>query len=164
MVVKNNAFLLNGSHIPLNRLEVRIVNPDFIDPPTSRISRRDIRADSLGGRIDGAVNAPIPGSSGTLVYDSGTGTSFSAIFRGLNPEERQLAISGQTRVMGWQRTTAAGDRLGMTIYEVVRSAAPVLAVARQGRMLSSGQRPQRRPFTTRRPRCSTPPIGPISRR
>jgi len=99
VVVKNNAFLLNGSHIPLNRLEVRIVNPDFIDPPTSRISRRDIRADSLGGRIDGAVNAPIPGSSGTLVYDSGTGTSFTAIFRGLNPENGSWP--SQDRRVSW---------------------------------------------------------------
>jgi hypothetical protein len=123
VVIKGNAALSGGGRIPLNRLEVRIVNPEFINPPTSRIGKRDIRADSIGSRVDGA-NAPISGTSGTIAYDptpagsSTPVTTFTAIFRGLNPEERQLAVEGQTRVMGWQQTTAAGDRLGMTIYEV----------------------------------------------
>jgi hypothetical protein len=113
VVVKGKAILANGSRIPLNRLEVRIVNPEFIGTLTSRITKRDIRADNIGSRIDG-----VAGSSGTLAYDSATGTSFTATFRGLNADERQLAVSGQTRAMGWQQTTGAGDRLGMTIYEV----------------------------------------------
>lgn len=118
VVIKGKATLPSGARIPLNRLEVRIVNPEFIGSPGSRITKRDIRADSLGGRVDGAGGAPISGTSGTLAYDSATGTSFTATFRGLNDEERQFAVSGQTRVMGWQQTTGAGDRLGMTIYEV----------------------------------------------
>lgn len=118
VIIKGKAILPSGSRIPLSRLEVRIVNPEFIDTLTSRITRREIRADSIGGRIDGPTGAPIPGTSGTLSYDSATGTSFTATFRGLNADERQLAVSGQTRVMGWQQTTGAGDRLGMTIYEV----------------------------------------------
>ena len=117
VVVKGKAILASGSRIPLNRLEVRIINPEFFDTLTSRIEDRDIRADSSGGSIKGA-NGPVPGTSGTLAYDSATGTSFTATFRGLNEDERQLAVSGQTRVMGWQQTTGAGDRLGMTIYEV----------------------------------------------
>jgi hypothetical protein len=117
VVVKGSAILPNGNRIPLARLEVRIVNPEFINPPASRIEKRDIRADSAGGRIDGP-NAPIPGTSGTLAYDSPNSTSFTATFRGLNPEERLLAVAGQTRIMGWQQTNGAGDRLGMTIYEV----------------------------------------------
>jgi hypothetical protein len=112
VVIKGSAVLPGGGRIPLNRLEVRIVNPDFITP------RRDIRADSAGGRIDGANGVPIPGTSGTLAYDSATATTFTAVFSGLSDFERQLAVEGQTRVMGWQQTTAAGDRLGMTIYEV----------------------------------------------
>ena len=132
VVVKGNAILPNGSRIPLNRLEVRIVNPEFIDPPSSRISKRDIRADSAGGRIDGPQNRPVPGSSGTLAYDSASGTSFTATFRGLNPEERLLAVAGQTRVLGWQQTTGAGDRLGMTIYEVGEIGGPGIAGCPQG--------------------------------
>lgn len=117
VVVKGNAMLPGGARIPLGRLEVRIVNPDFEDPPTSRISSRDIRADRFGSRFDGPGGNPIPGTSGTLAYDA-TGTTFTAIFRGLNAEERQLAVSGQTRVLAWQQTNNAGDRLGMTIFEV----------------------------------------------
>lgn len=118
VVVKGSAVLANGNRIPLNRLEVRIVNPDFIDPPNSRITKRDIRADTAGGRIDGDGGNPIPGTNGTLAYDSTTAATFTAIFSGLNEYERRLVVEGQTRVMGWQQTTAAGDRLGMTIYEV----------------------------------------------
>ena len=109
VVIKGKAQLANGSRIPLNRLEVRIINPDF---EGTRIARRDIRADSAGGRVEN-----IPGATGTLAYD-GTATTFTAVFRGLNADERLLAVEGQTRVMGWQQTTTAGDRLGMTIYEV----------------------------------------------
>ncbi|MGX4642414.1 hypothetical protein [Massilia sp. SYSU DXS3249] len=118
VVVKGKAVLPGGGRIPLSRLEVRIVNDEFIGTDTSRIGKRDIRADSLGGRIDGTDGNPIPGTSATLAYDAATGTSFTATFRGLNADERQLVVSGQTRVMGWQQTTGAGDRLGMTIYEV----------------------------------------------
>ncbi|TFZ05489.1 hypothetical protein EZ313_02115 [Ramlibacter henchirensis] len=113
VVIKGTAQQANGSRIPLNRLEVRIINPDFIDPPTSRINRRDIRADNAGGRVEG-----IAGATGTLAYDTATSTSFTAVFTGLNDAERALAVAGQTRVLAWQQTTAAGDRLGITIHEV----------------------------------------------
>ena len=113
VVVKGQALLANGSRIPLARLEVRIINPDFRDPTISRITRRDIRADSAGGRVDG-----VPGGTGTLAYDSDTASTFTAVFTGMNAAERQLAVDGQTRAMAWQQTTAAGDRLGITIFEV----------------------------------------------
>jgi hypothetical protein len=113
VIVKGKAQLADGSPIPLDRLEVRIINKDFIDPPTSRITRRDIRADISGGRILG-----VPGGGGTLAYDSPTATTFTAVLFGMNAAERLLAVQGQTRVMGWQVTTAGGDRLGVTIYEV----------------------------------------------
>lgn len=113
VVVKGQAALANGSRIPLNRLEVRIVQPAYRDTAGSRITRRDIRADSVGGRIDG-----VPDSSARLTYDSTSGTAFTAVFTGLNAVERQLTVEGQTRAMSWQQTTAAGDRLGMTIFEV----------------------------------------------
>ena len=119
VVVKGKAELANGGgRIPLDQLEVRIINPDFRWGAGSRITRRDIRADSAGGRVAGP-----PGATGTLAYDlltSGNNQplTFTAVFSGLNADERMLAVEGQTRVMGWQQTTAAGDRLGMTIYEV----------------------------------------------
>lgn len=125
VIIKGSALLANGNRIPLNRLEVRIVNPEFIDPTVSRIGKRDIRADSAGGRVDGNNGNPIPGTSGTLAYD-GTTANFVAVFNGLNASERQLAVDGQTRVMAWQQTTAAGDRLGMTIYEVGEFGGPGL--------------------------------------
>lgn len=125
LVVKGKAQLANGNRIPLNRLEVRIINPDFIGTLDSRITRRDIRADSAGGRVDG-----VPGGTGTLAYDAPVSPStilpltFTAIFTGLTANERLLAIEGQTRALGWQQTTAAGDRLGMTIFEVGESGGP----------------------------------------
>ena len=124
VVIKGKAQLANGSRIPLNRLEVRIVNPDFIGATGSRIGRRDIRADSGGGRVDGVGGNPIPGTSGTLAYDAPAVAStlplpvtFTAVFSGLNVDERRLVVEGQTRAMAWQQTAPAGDRLGMTIYE-----------------------------------------------
>ena len=117
VVIKGKAQLANGNPIPLNRLEVRIINPGFIGAPGSRIGRRDIRADSAGGRVQDAGGNAIAGTRGTLAYD-GTAATFTAVFSGLNAVERRLVVEGQTRVMGWQQTTAAGDRLGMTIYEV----------------------------------------------
>ena len=116
VVVKGKAQLANGSRMALSRLEVRIVNPEFIGAPGSRIGKRDIRADSAGGRVDGVGGNPIAGTRGTLAYD-GTASTFTATFSGLNAEERSLVVEGQTRAMAWQQTTAAGDRLGMTIYE-----------------------------------------------
>lgn len=118
VVIKGKAQqLANGERIPLNQFEVRIVNRDFIDPLTSRIGKRDIRADSTGGRIDGTNGQPIPGTSGSLAFDA-SGTTFTATFTGLTASERTLVVEGQTRVIGWQQTSPAGDRLGMTIYEV----------------------------------------------
>ena len=117
VVIKGKAQLTDGTPISLTQLEVRIVNPGFIGSG-SRIGRRSIRADSAGGRVDGIGGTPIPGTSGTLAYDSATASTFTAVFSGLNDYERLLVVEGQTRVMGWQQTTAAGDRLGMTIYEV----------------------------------------------
>lgn len=112
VVVKGQAATAGG-RIPLARLEVRIVQPAYRETTGSRITRRDIRADSAGGRVDG-----VPGGTGTLAYDSPTATTFTAVFTNLNAVERQLTVDGQTRVLSWQQTTAAGDRLGMTIFEV----------------------------------------------
>jgi hypothetical protein len=102
-------------------MEVRIVNPEFIDPTISRIGKRDIRADSTGGRIDDKNGKPISGTSGTLVYDTkdnSGGLNFTATFLGLTPTEQELVVEGQTRIMAWAATDTAGNRLGVTIFEV----------------------------------------------
>ena len=117
VVVKGTAQLANGSPIDLSLLEIRIINNEFIDPSKqfSRIGKRDIRADSAGGRIDGT------NGRGILAYDTTdnpTGTKFTATFTGLAATELQLVVEGQTRVMGWKSTDAAGNRIGVTIYEV----------------------------------------------
>ena len=142
VVVKGNAALANGSRIPLNRMEVRIIQPAYRETTGSRIDRRDIRADNAGGRLDG-----VPGGTGTLAYDGATGTAFTAVFTGLNAVERQLTVEGQTRAMAWQQTTPAGDRLGLTIFEVGEVGGPGFGGCPPGR---GGAVP---------PRPPTPPGG-----
>ncbi len=132
VVITGRALQGDGTPSLVNQIEVRILNPGFINPPGSRIGKRDIRADSAGGRIDDAAGKPIGGTSGTLAFDplysdrSNVG-AYTAVFRGLNDFERQLVVEGETRVMGWQQTTAAGDRLGLTIYEVGQLGGPGFA-------------------------------------
>jgi hypothetical protein len=119
--IKGTAQLASGAPIDLSLMEVRIINPAFIDPTISRIGKRDIRADSTGGRIDDKNGKPISGTSGRLVYDTTNnpgGLNFTATFLGLTPAEQQLVVEGQTRIMAWAATDTAGNRLGVTIYEV----------------------------------------------
>ncbi|HEU5455499.1 MAG TPA: chitobiase/beta-hexosaminidase C-terminal domain-containing protein, partial [Nocardioides sp.] len=57
---------------------------------------------------------------GNLVRDNSPGAApgaFIATHSGLTAVQRDKAIAGQTRVLGWQATNAAGDRLGITIWE-----------------------------------------------
>ncbi len=88
-------------------VEQRIVNPAFRDlPAPDALERRDIRA-VLGGDV--APNGElVPGANG----------EFAATYDGLNAAQRAAAVEGQTRVLAWQATNAAGDRLGITIHEV----------------------------------------------
>jgi hypothetical protein len=131
VVIKGTA-QANGSPIDLSLLEIRIINREFIDPSRlfSRIGKRDIRADSAGGRIDGTDGKPISGTRGILAYDpydaekNPNRTNFTATFTGLSPTELQLVVEGQTRVMGWASTDGAGNRLGVTIYEVAEFGGP----------------------------------------
>lgn len=113
--------------IDISRLEQRIIQPDFIveeadaDPNDSRITRRDIRADSLGGRVQGPDGEQI--GEGNLSYDSATSDpndpnrfNWTATYTGLNAAERQLAVDGQTRVLSWL-AVQGGERAGITIFE-----------------------------------------------
>ena len=93
-----------GNPLPLSRVEQRIVQPELREPPEP-LEKRDIRATT---------------DDGNLVRDNSPGAApgaFIATHSGLTAIQRQKAIEGQTRVLGWQRTAANGDRLGITIFE-----------------------------------------------
>jgi len=107
----------DGTRIPLGQLEQRIIQPDFRGTTGSRIDRRDIRADSTGGRVDG-----VAGAAGNLRYT--TGNNWRAVYTGLNGTEEQLALEGQTRILSWLAANEAGDRFGITIYEVGEQGGP----------------------------------------
>ncbi|HET7195500.1 MAG TPA: chitobiase/beta-hexosaminidase C-terminal domain-containing protein [Nocardioides sp.] len=93
-----------GNPLPLNRVEQRIVNPDFRDL-ANPLERRDIRATTDDGNLkpDNSPGAP-PGA-------------FIATHTLQFADQRQAALAGQTRVLGWMRTAPNGDRLGITIWE-----------------------------------------------
>jgi large repetitive protein len=104
VVVHGVALDDKGDPLPLARVEQRIVQPEFREPPEP-LEKRDIRATT---------------DDGNLVRDNSPGASpgaFIATHSGLSAVQRQKAIEGQTRVLGWQRTAANGDRLGITIFE-----------------------------------------------
>lgn len=112
-----------SKRIPLEQLEVRLVNPSFITTKDSRITKRDIRVTSTGVRVEGNFKTPVP--TGILRYDSANSNNFTAVFYGLNAVERKLAVEAQTRVLAWQRVDKDGERLGMTIYEVGEIGGPM---------------------------------------
>lgn len=101
VVIHGVALNDQGNPMPLGRVEQRIVNPEFREGATP-LEKRDIRATTDDGnlRVDPAVRG-----------------GFIATHSGLNAVNQQKAIDGQTRVLGWQTTNAAGDRMGITIWE-----------------------------------------------
>ncbi|HZQ26906.1 MAG TPA: choice-of-anchor D domain-containing protein [Acidimicrobiales bacterium] len=72
-----------GNQLPVNQLDVRIVNGSLF----AVNGRRDIRA---------GVGAGV-GAVGTLTYDTATGTAFTASFAGLSATDVSLAMSGLVR-------------------------------------------------------------------
>jgi hypothetical protein len=135
VVIKGKA-LQGITPIPLARIEVSIRNKDFLqtntpNPPSeNRIDKQDIRITSAGADVRG-VNGPVPGVTGTLVYDAKTAACpagcFTATFIGLNATERNLAIAGDTSGASWQAVDAAGNTLGLTIYEASEFNGPGMA-------------------------------------
>lgn len=109
IVVHGSARAQDGGPLDLDLVEQRIINPAFRDVG---LPKRDIRAVVGGVFPDGALVAdPVgPGNPG--------GDRWTATFGGLDAAQRAAALAGQTRAMGWQATNAAGDRLGVTIFEV----------------------------------------------
>lgn len=105
VVVTGTAMQADGTRLPLERLEQRIINPDL---KLTDQGRRDLRATS-----DGA-------GDGLLTYDDPADPangSWTATYTGLSPAVVEAALAGQTRIMAWQATVGA-ERAGITIYEV----------------------------------------------
>jgi hypothetical protein len=108
VVITGSARNADGSPMDLGLIEQRIVNPGFLGVG---LAKRDIRAVSGGG------------GEGTLTADpigpaNPDGANWTAVYSTLTSAQRDAAVAGQTRVLGWQATNAAGDRLGITIHEV----------------------------------------------
>ena len=97
--IHGNAANAAGGQLPINELDVRIIN-------ASRFAingRRDIRA---GGPA---------GPTGTLTYDTPTGTAFTARWATLSAGDQLLAMSGAARA-DWLGVAAAGNE--GTVYDV----------------------------------------------
>jgi large repetitive protein len=101
VVVRGVALDDAGNPLPLSRVEQRIVQPEFREAPEP-MEKRDIRATT---------------DDNNLVRDPSVEGGFIATHSGLTAVQRDKAVAGQTRVLGWQRTAANGDRLGLTIFE-----------------------------------------------
>jgi len=103
VVVHGVALDDKGNPMPLSQVEQRIVNPGFRDlPAPDTMEKRDIRATTDDGNL-----RPDPAVRGGFIATHNLNSSVQA----------QAALDGQTRVLGWQKTNAAGDRMGITIWE-----------------------------------------------
>lgn len=123
-----------GGRVPIAKLEQRIIQPDL---NTTRIDRRDIRADSSGGRVDN-----VPGGRGILRYDSATSRKWTATYTGLNDREIRLALKGQVRILSWMAVDAAGERAGITIFERGEVGGPGFVGCPQGPEASAPNAPR----------------------
>jgi hypothetical protein len=99
VVVKGRALNANGSPMDLGLVEQRVVNPDLKD---TSVGKRDVRA--------------VVGEG--LSADPSVAGGFVAVYDQYSDDIDDLIVNGQTRVLTWQATNAAGDRLGITIHEV----------------------------------------------
>jgi Chitobiase/beta-hexosaminidase C-terminal domain len=122
IVVKGTAVDADGSAMDLGLIEQRIVNPDFRNVG---LGKRDLRAVSDGSGQGTLTRDPIG-------PDNPDGTRWTAVYSGLTQAQRAAALDGQTRVLGWQATDAAGDRLGITIHEVGEVGGPGVGGCPQG--------------------------------
>jgi hypothetical protein len=110
IVVHGTALNADGSPMSLDSVEQRIINPAFRDVG---VPRRDIRA----------TTAPDPGD-GLLAADPLVVGGWTATYDSLTAEQQAVALAGETRGMAWQGVNAAGDRLGVTIYEAGLTGGP----------------------------------------
>jgi hypothetical protein len=122
IVIRGTARNADGSAMDLALIEQRIVNPAFRDVG---LPKRDIRAVSDGSGEGTLTRDPVG-------VDNPDGAKWTAIYSGLTAAQRRAALAGQTRVLGWQATDAAGERLGMTIHEVGELGGPGFGGCPQG--------------------------------
>jgi hypothetical protein len=96
---------VTGAPVPgdLANLESRIVQPEL----GPLIGKRDLRAP---GGIAGQY-------TGTLAFDAPGSIHWTAVFSGLDQDEIDVAVAGESRILSWMATDPAGGRLGVTIYE-----------------------------------------------
>src|SRR5256714_1294248 len=114
VVVHGNTPSPLGAPLPIGFLEQRVVEPGLV----SLIGKRDVRAPGAGN-----------GWVGTFAYDAigpanPSGTRFTATYTGLSAQAADLVVNGDNRVLSWMATNAAGDRLGLTIYESTQVGGP----------------------------------------
>lgn len=110
VVVHGTAVQADGvTPMDLGSIEQRIINADFRN---AGLPKRDIRATSDGS------------GDGTIVADPLVPGGWVATYTSLTGPQRALAVAGETRGMAWQGTNAAGDRLGITIYEAGLTGGP----------------------------------------
>lgn len=102
VVITGRALNADGTAMDLAMIEQRIISPGNLFDVNGR---RNIRATSDGASL-GLIEAR-PGVVGGWV----------ATYSGLSDADVARAIGGETRGMAWQAVNAAGDRLGITIYE-----------------------------------------------
>jgi Chitobiase/beta-hexosaminidase C-terminal domain len=122
IVITGTARNANGTAMNLDLIEQRIVNPAFRDVG---VPKRDIRAVSDGSGEGTLTRDPVG-------PDNQDGAKWTAIYSGLTAAQRKAALAGQTRVLAWQATDAAGERLGMTIHEVGELGGPGFGGCPQG--------------------------------
>ncbi len=109
----------DGTRIPLDRLEQRIIQPEF--------------RGTAGAASAGATSAPTtPGRprgghrrtpSGNLTYPNAS-SNWTATYTGLNTTRSSLALEGQIRVLSWLAADADDERFGITIFEVGEAGGP----------------------------------------
>src|SRR4051794_552111 len=109
LVVKGTARTAAGGPLPLGTMEQRIVQPSLLP----FVNKRDIRAPGGGN-----------GFSSTLSYDAPGSTNWTATYTGLSQAAIDEALAGDVRILSWMGTNAAGDRLGITIFEAGQFGGP----------------------------------------
>jgi len=100
VIVHGRALNADGTAMDLGLVEQRVVNADLKD---TAVNKRDVRA-VVG---EGLSADPSVGVGG-----------FIAVYDQYPDDIDDLIVNGQTRVLTWQDTNVAGDRLGVTIHEV----------------------------------------------
>src|SRR3954447_3680177 len=114
VVIHGNTPSPLGTPLPIGALEQRVVEPGLLP----FIGKRDVRAPGAGN-----------GWVGSFAYDpigpaNPNGTRFTATYTGLSSQAADLVANGDNRILSWMATNAAGDRLGLTIYESTQVGGP----------------------------------------